>query len=420
MIRAAVGVASLWLATAAAAGPARGVPERVGDRFAVATWGGRLLTEPVFDALTPSRDGRAAAQVDGRWGIVDARGRWVVAPHYDWVDPALFDGGPALVSLGGRFGYVSREGREVLPPILEEASPFVGGFACVRDPQAMASGLIDGEGLPVSGFRFESCDAEFRDGLARVRAAGRWGYVDRAGELRLPAIYDRAEPFSEGLALVEEGGLRAYVDPTGERVAPASAEDAGPFVEGRARIRRGPDQVGFIDGTGRTVVATRWRRAQDFSEGLAWVLDPATARWAAIDRDGAVVLTSMYEDPTPFRDGAARVARDGRYGVIDRRGRELVPIRYAAVGDVAEGLVAVAAEPGGPVGVVDLSGDEVHPPLYDSIGPFRDGLALAVRCRWEPARASGPETRRCDEVYLDARGRERARRPRRGLTSRSR
>jgi len=394
---------------AVAAGRAARVPERVGELFAMTTWRGRVVVPAHFELLTPLRGGRAAAMRGGRWGFVDARGQWVGQPKYDWVDTHHFDHGPALVSVNGRYGYLSRDGREIVAPVLEQASPFHGGVACVVDPQAMKAGLIDAEGLPITGYRFDACDPVFSSGRARVRIGALWGYVDRAGEIALPARYERAEPFSEGLALVEEAGLRAFIGPQGERVAPAGGEEAGSFSEGRAWIRYGPDQVGFIDARGRRIVAPHWRRAQDFADGVAWVQDPETSRWALIDREGAIVAPPAFEDPGPFVDGLARVAIDGQYGIVDRSGRLVVPARYTAMADPAEGLVSVALEPGGLRGAIDVRGALIVPAIYEQIGPFRDGLAQATRCRWVTEGARAKERHRCDVVYVDRRGRERSR-----------
>lgn len=38
--------------------------------------------------------------------------------------------------------------------------------------------------------------------MAPVCIGDKWGYIDKKGKLKIPAIYDGANPFSEGLALV--------------------------------------------------------------------------------------------------------------------------------------------------------------------------------------------------------------------------
>lgn len=389
---------------------ARRVPERQGDLFGLSTWGGRVVVEPRFERITQFRQGRAAAMIGGKWGFVDHDGAWVVEPELDWVHPAHFEQGPALVSKEGRLGYVDRSGTWVLPPAYEQASAFHKGVACVLDPQAMRSGLVDHEGLPLSGFRFDECDPVFSEDRARVRLGALWGYVDRAGEVAISPRFDRAEPFSEGLALIEEAGLRGFIDARGERRLPASGVDAGSFREGRAWVRYGPDQVGFIDRRGALVVEPRWRAAQDMSEGLAWVLDVRSNRWGAVSASGHLQIAAGFEDPAPFSDGLARVGRGGHYGVINRQGKAVIPLKYSQVTDLGEQRWAVATRSGGRVGVVDQEGQTLVPERYMEIGPFIGGLALATRCEWEQKGALSHARERCGVVYVDRDGRERQRR----------
>lgn len=397
------------LASAGKRGPAS-FPERMGDRFGFVTRSGRLLIHPNFDMVTPFRDGRAAAMRNGRWGFIDTDGRWVGQPRYDWLHPQHFDEGPALVSVNGLYGFVGRDGAQVVPLYLEQATPFDGGYACLFEPHHDKFGIIDAKGQPVSGFTFDECDAGFHDGRARVRQGSRWGYVDKNGALVLPVIYDHAEPFSEGLALVEEAGLRAYIDPSGQRVIPANVASAGRFSQGRAWVRYGPDQVGFIDRTGTRVGPATWRAARDFSEeGVAWVEDPATGRWALMDRDGAVVVPPTYEDPGPFSEGLARVGLGGRYGFVDASGELVIPIRYESVGTFHEGLVTVASKRGGKYGVLDRSGQVVVEERYDQIGPFHGGVARVTTCRLHKKAPLGPEVQVCDVFFVDRTGRERRR-----------
>jgi hypothetical protein len=404
-----VALSAAALASAGRPRDTRFVPELRGDHFGFTTWGGRLVINPHFDMVTPFRDGRAAASINGKWGFIDEEGRWVGKPKYDWIHPEHFDHGPALVSANGVYGYVSRDGIEVIPLSLDQATPFVAGYACIFEPQAMRFGIVDAEGLPVTGFRFDACEPRFVDGRAPVRIGDRWGFVGTDGAMAIEARFDRAESFCDGLALVEDGGLRAYIDVKGRRRIPANMQVASSFSDGRARVSFGPDRVGFLDRSGRVVVKDRWRDARDFAGGVAWVQEPASGRWGLIDPDGNVIIAPKYEDPGDFVEGLARVARDGKYGFVDVRGRVVVPLRYESVGSFREGLVTVSTERGGKQGVVDRDGKVVIEERYDQIGSFRGGVAQVTECRWEKQGVLGPEAQVCAVFYVDRKGAARVR-----------
>ncbi len=57
----------------------------------------------------------------------------------------------------------------------------------------------------------------FTEGLAAVAIAGKWGYIDASGALRIPAQYNEAAPFAGGVAKVTpaNGKQTRYIDSTG-------------------------------------------------------------------------------------------------------------------------------------------------------------------------------------------------------------
>ena len=57
---------------------------------------------------------------------------------------------------------------------------------------------------------------------------------------------------------------------TGEMVIPEKYDDGHPFQEGVAAVKVG-DQWGYIDKTGKTIVAPQFVQVTDFTGGLAFV-----------------------------------------------------------------------------------------------------------------------------------------------------
>src|SRR5258707_6293795 len=111
--------------------------------------------------------------------------------------------------------------------------------------------------------------------------------MDQTGKLSIKPQFDDAEDFSEGLAPVkvqsaetvwcpaDESGNRSgstmmygYIDKTGKLVIAAVFNSAAPFSEGLAAVRK-CDQAFFIDKTGKTVITGNFTYASSFSRGLA-------------------------------------------------------------------------------------------------------------------------------------------------------
>ena len=92
-----------------------------------------------------------------------------------------------------------------------------------------------------------------------------------------------------------------------------------------------------------------------------------------------------YDFVSKFLDGLAAVQLNGKWGMINRDGEEVVPLKYDYVEYFHEGLAKVNIGGvreddlikcyGGKWGYVDQQGNEVVPLKYDIVGSFFWGLA---------------------------------------------
>lgn len=60
------------------------MPVKKGDKWTYADHTGRLITEPAFDmAWDFGGDGYAVVSLDGKCGVIDGSGSFVIAPEFD-------------------------------------------------------------------------------------------------------------------------------------------------------------------------------------------------------------------------------------------------------------------------------------------------------------------------------------------------
>jgi hypothetical protein len=59
---------------------------------------------------------------------------------------------------------------------------------------------------------------EFSEGLAAVKVADKWGYIDRQGAVAVSAKFDLVQDFKDGLARVWEGDYNGYINKNGRWV----------------------------------------------------------------------------------------------------------------------------------------------------------------------------------------------------------
>jgi hypothetical protein len=129
-------------------------------------------------------------------------------------------------------------------------------------------------------------------------------------------------------------------------------------------------------------VKDSWRLYYDqvgtFHEGKANVQQ--NGKWGVVDLEGNEVVSLRYDYIDDFSEGRARVKRDERYGFIDLDGNEVVSLKYGYCGDYHESRAVIKRN--GKWGVVDLEGKVVVPPKYNSIGYYQEGRA-SVMLNWK-------------------------------------
>ncbi len=78
-----------------------------------------------------------------------------------------------------------------------------------------------------------------------------------------------------------------------------------------------------------------------------------------------------------FNDGLASVELNGKYGLIDKTGKIVIPCVYENYNiEFSEGLAAVKIN--GKFGFIDKAGKLSIPCIYDGVGSFSEGLALVL------------------------------------------
>ena len=224
---------------------------------------------------------------------------------------------------------------------------------------------------------------DFSEGLASVCRDGKWGFIDTSGREVVPCRYDDVFDFQEGMARVETDGKWGYIDKTGREVIPCIYEQAYDFSDGLAKVYL--EKRFFIDKNGKEVL-TAGRDWDVFKEGLARIT--RDGKTGFVDKAGNEVIPCKYDGASMFCEGMANVCEEHllpegeqsdeidyytTVGFIDKTGREVVPCKYDFAGDFHEGLAKVSLD--GKSGFIDKSGMEVIPLQYDDVRDFSDGLA---------------------------------------------
>jgi hypothetical protein len=195
--------------------------------------------------------------------------------------------------------------------------------------------------------------------------SGKFGFINKKGEVVIKPVYDQAENFSEGLAAVNIG------------------LEMGHYFYSFIAVKEG--QWGFINEKGEVVIPIIYHSVTAFSEGLAVVNNNYY-----IDKTGkvAITLAKKYDKIYSFVGGIAMVMRNNHYGYIDREGNEIVPpvhtknvIERGSVDQfIYEKTLKLSPfESSGKWGYKNYKEEIVIPALYNVACAFSDDLALVEK-----------------------------------------
>ncbi len=239
--------------------------------------------------------------------------RWVVKPVYSWIEPYQF--GRAVFYQGGAC------------PTLAQCA---GG----------AAGVLGADGKIVVKAVYERVGALEERGF-QMMTAKFWGFTTWDGKIVVPAnyrhLYLMGNGFFSGEPAVGDGTV--VLTPEGK-----------PILRGVSDSQAGGDQ-------------------------LLWV--SRRERWGAYGRDGANVVPHRYEELAWLSDKVVGIRVGRRWALMDERGRQLTPLKYAAFDFASGGLMifnqggrcesGIAECEGGRFGVIGEDGKVLLQAAYDCI-----------------------------------------------------
>lgn len=176
---------------------------------------------------------------------------------------------------------------------------------------------------PSSNFMFYS----MKEGYAVIKKNGLYGYVNHNNQIIIACSFCYAETFSGEAAIVKTSGkIACHYQSKNYKYYTRRIEE---FEEGT---------WGLVNLQGE-LIADGYEDIKEFNDGLAAA--KKNGKWGYIDKKGKVVIPFRFAKAKSFSDGLAAVAFKIRYGYIDRHNNTIIPFKYIEAGDFQEGTASV-------------------------------------------------------------------------------
>ncbi len=257
---------------------------------------GEIVIEPKFtDAWSFSED-LAVVKDNGKFGFVDKTGKVVIPLIYDVA--FKFSEGLAVIKLNGKYGYIDKTGIIIIEPQFVEAHSFSEGLASVITKE-----VIDANGY---------------ERISQGKDNAFYNYIDKRGRIVLSDL-NFASSFSKGLARIYKNGNDEVINKSGKVIINSKVSVLEfDFLEHLAKIRLfngklskinkpqkmlsfvdllNPDstnaqtELGFIDKRENIIFRTKFKKLDNFKNGLAQFCEDYTsdAKCGYIDKTGKVI-----------------------------------------------------------------------------------------------------------------------------------
>lgn len=252
----------------------------------------------------------------------------------------------------------------------------------VGEPQARDPFTVDKVADEFHGYRRFAADGD----VTLVSKEDKWGVMTKEGRLAVPVRYDSLQRLSSRLFAADLGGKFGVIDIDGKTVMPFTY-DMIDKVRGTGRFMPdGSFRFGSIDNeTGRETEPPNrdtYRKVPLRMKGREPRHEPK--------------IDFACDYVAPEESGCHRVAKDGKWGIVTREGKVVLPLEYTYVQPADGGTFHYVAKGGawrqdvyreGPAvfgakwGVVGLDGRTLVEPKYDGLVREGDGWRYVLRAR---------------------------------------
>ncbi|UYZ69998.1 WG repeat-containing protein [Moraxella bovis] len=285
--------------------------------------------------------------MNGKTGLIDKDGRIKLPFKYERIGIFEKDDNLILVKSNGKFGYINQQGETVIDFIYDDAWGFGEGLAWVVQKRADDKGLdvyfIDEKGSRVFDVPKDvsSMGVVFNEGLYMVEKDGRFGYVNKEGELAIDyQDYDYVEGFEHGLNVVTKNDKEGAIDRMGNIVIPIKYDNIE-YVDEHYFILTLGDDIFIANFKGDILKKDmRLYRSSDLYDDnnhpiyIATLTNEEGYPTALVNHelkeivpfhrfDNIFVLNANYFEVKNKRlnQDEAMLIDDERYGIIDNQGR---------------------------------------------------------------------------------------------------
>jgi hypothetical protein len=364
---------------------------------------GKVLIEASYDQLIPFGE-NFLARTDGKFSLLDEQGKEIYPAQLE-LDTAMEEEGAIATKEtshfikakeNGKFGVLDKDGKWMVEPKYDDISfateqsitPFTEGALLAKEGEFWGAINASAEWIVTPAFQEMK---QFSNNLAAVKKENVWGYINKSNEVVITPQFFAVRDFQGDVAIVQpkEDGTEGVINTKGDFVispAPGVTFDYNGFVNGLCIINGTLKSetagypitmFGVVNSKGKVLFnKTALADARIQKDGLIYAYK--NGKWAMANGQGAMLTGYVFDWIEPYTGqelircniggeftygemGGPEEAWGGLWGFIDKNGSVKVPVKFGELGEFKEGLApARTSEDLDLVGYINLDGKTIR------------------------------------------------------------
>ncbi|WP_316753819.1 WG repeat-containing protein [Pedobacter gandavensis] len=365
-----------------------------------------IKQEAIYEQIIPNEHGFMVKK-DGLYGIADKNGVLIIKIEFDAIDYSIYKSGNAyIVRKKDSYGSISTSGKSILstkyPKILYSDPGNLQSFVLAKDGQAQMI-TNAGEKTYAQKIEFVSLYAN----LAILKVNGKFGVV-KGGEQIVPFQYDsiyhetkdnnlpsnqvgsnnlRLNPLTYKTSIsqfiVKQNGKFGLVDSTGKIIyAPdynlISTEKNAYSPASHYIIQKDQLKGMYFPSTGKK---TDLIYDDIYRDGSELILAKKGKNRSAFNPQGAQLFPEEYETILAFGDKYFEVAKEGKRGLVDQKGKIIVSLLYSSFQRFDESSLKdyLEVRSDNKSGVVNYKNQVIIPVAFDYISAEKNFFRVTTK-----------------------------------------
>ncbi|BAV94072.1 hypothetical protein JBKA6_0059 [Ichthyobacterium seriolicida] len=326
-----------------------------------------------FNNGSDFKNGLAVVDIDGKSGVINRFGEFIIPCNYDKIE---IGDSFLLVREEKKYSFFKHDGTRFTQKVFDVASVFIKGLSIAKIGNYF--GVLNEKLGVLIPFTYDSIE-RISPELFKMKKNGKWSLFNDKGMI-ISKKYKYIGALSEEYIMVENRGKYGFLNTKGDEVIRASLRV---FKDHRrtANFKNGyskffyKDKYGIINKKGKQVIPNKY---VDIKIGENGLFACRLKNYGFINSKNRLILKHIYQDADTFKDGMTVVKYNGKYGVINEKGKNIIPFKYSVLKSFVKSFF-IAFNDNVKKGLIDTDDKVLVPMEYSKIELLKNNIAKLTK-----------------------------------------